>query len=203
MPYLATSFSEFWTRLHISLSSWLKEYLYIPLGGSREGEWKTYRNLFLVMALGGIWHGASLNFLVWGIGHGLALIVERKFFDKRSGGLLRWFITQSVVLLLWIFFRSADFGSALWVLQGIFSKNGENSLSYKVTTNFLGVFATCVLGHFLGARYWVKDAFWEKKLQVFAKKTTSLVTTCFLLALGIVVLVLGAGDSESFIYFVF
>src|SRR5690242_21641468 len=79
MPYLSANIAEFWRRWHISLSSWLRDYLFIPLGGSRDGEWHTARNLFLTMALGGLWHGASWNFVVWGMYNGLLLIGHRAF----------------------------------------------------------------------------------------------------------------------------
>src|SRR5262249_19203777 len=76
-PYIAESFSEFWTRWHISLSSFLRQYLYIPLGGNRAGTFRTYRNLMIVMVLGGLWHGAAWSYAIWGSVHGLALVVER------------------------------------------------------------------------------------------------------------------------------
>ena len=84
MPYIAKNVSDFWRRWHISLSSWLRDYLFIPLGGSRHGKWLTHRNLFLTMALGGLWHGASWNFVVWGIYHGLCLIVHREFVEFKN-----------------------------------------------------------------------------------------------------------------------
>ena len=77
LPYISTSFSEFWTRWHISLSTWLRTYLYIPLGGNRHGAWRTYLNLMIVMGLGGLWHGAGLGYLMWGLLHGLLLVLER------------------------------------------------------------------------------------------------------------------------------
>ena len=88
MPYLATNVSEFWRRWHISLSSWLRDYLFIPLGGSRGGNWATYRNLMITMTLGGLWHGANWTFVVWGILHGGLLVVHREFQDlcKRVPG---------------------------------------------------------------------------------------------------------------------
>ena len=77
LPYISTSFSEFWTRWHISLSTWLRTYLYVPLGGNRHGLWRTYLNLMIVMGLGGLWHGAGLGYLMWGLLHGLLLVLER------------------------------------------------------------------------------------------------------------------------------
>ena len=78
-PYFASGVTEFWRRWHISLSTWLRDYLYISLGGNRGGKLRTYRNLMLTMVLGGLWHGASWNFVIWGTLHGLALVVEREF----------------------------------------------------------------------------------------------------------------------------
>ena len=77
LPYIATSFSEFWTRWHMSLSAWLRTYLYVPLGGNRHGAFRTYLNLMIVMGLGGLWHGAGLSYLMWGLLHGLLLVAER------------------------------------------------------------------------------------------------------------------------------
>ena len=79
LPYISASFSEFWTRWHISLSTWLRTYLYIPLGGNRHGRFRTYSNLMIVMGLGGLWHGAGLSYLTWGLFLGLLLVIERPF----------------------------------------------------------------------------------------------------------------------------
>src|SRR6202023_3523817 len=79
MPYLSSNIAEFWRRWHISLSSWLRDYLFIPLGGSRGSTWKICRNLMITMTLGGLWHGASWTFVAWGVLHGLYLIVQRRF----------------------------------------------------------------------------------------------------------------------------
>jgi alginate O-acetyltransferase complex protein AlgI len=113
-PYMSSSPSEFWTRWHISLSSWLRDYLYIPLGGNRGGTWLTLRNLMITMTLGGLWHGAGILFLVWGVYHGLLLAVYRIFpIDQfligrfgRVGKLLSMFIFFHLVCIGWIFFRA-------------------------------------------------------------------------------------------------
>lgn len=118
LPYFARNISDFWHRWHISLSTWLRDYLFIPLGGSRQGRWKTHRNLFLTMVLGGLWHGASWNFVVWGIYHGLCLILHREFcqwrqlsgvlvsfFQSRVGIFVSQLLTFHVVCIGWIFFR--------------------------------------------------------------------------------------------------
>jgi D-alanyl-lipoteichoic acid acyltransferase DltB (MBOAT superfamily) len=116
-PYKALSITDFWRRWHISLSSWLRDYLYVPLGGNRKGEARTYINLILVMVLGGLWHGASANFLIWGGIHGGWLALERSM-GRRSlyaalPKLLRMAVTFAVVCLAWVFFRASDLPSAL------------------------------------------------------------------------------------------
>ena len=83
-PYLSLSIKEFWQRWHISLSTWLRDYLYIPLGGNRVDHWKIYRNLFITMLLGGLWHGAGWNFIIWGLLHGAYLSVNKIFFIKEK-----------------------------------------------------------------------------------------------------------------------
>ena len=128
-PYFATSITDFWRRWHISLSSWLRDYLYIPLGGIRHGTWATYRNLFLTMLLGGLWHGAGWTFVLWGAYQGALLVLERLFggrrlildaFEARGlwGGLVwlgRVLVTFHFVCLGWIFFRCEEVGP-LWMM---------------------------------------------------------------------------------------
>jgi len=116
-PYHAKSITEFWRRWHISLSSWLRDYLYIPLGGNKHGAVRTYVNLALVMLLGGLWHGASWNFVIWGGIHGFMLGFERlqgkDSLYRRLPGAARMAITFLLVLITWVFFRAADLPSAL------------------------------------------------------------------------------------------
>jgi len=117
-PYLATSITDFWRRWHISLSSWLKDYLYISLGGNRGTRWFTHRNLALTMLLGGLWHGAGWNFVVWGAIHGVALVVHKEWMRHVGAGKLPFvsrLITLYTVLLAWIYFRAANFTDA-WVM---------------------------------------------------------------------------------------
>ena len=130
-PYLSRNITEFWRRWHISLSSWLRDYLYLPLGGNRGSHFATYRNLFLVMLLGGLWHGASWNFVIWGAGHGIALGAHRAWCQwrgrpevdehDRSLALVRRLGTFALVTLLWILFRSPSFGAAQDYVGGILS----------------------------------------------------------------------------------
>ena len=121
-PYIASSIKDFWRRWHISLSSWFKEYLYIPLGGNREGTLKTYRNLMIVFFMTGLWHGASWNFVVWGLWHGLFIVLERMLPIEKF---LRWRLVQSaytmlVVICGWVFFRAETLSGAVTYLHRMF-----------------------------------------------------------------------------------
>jgi len=121
-PYKATSIQDFWRRWHMTLSRFLKEYVYIPLGGNRKGEARTYINLFATFLLGGIWHGAGWTFVLWGALHGLALMIHR-FWQKlgyKMHTLLAWFITFNFLNITWVFFRAKEFNDALKVLHGMF-----------------------------------------------------------------------------------
>jgi len=127
-PYLASSVTDFWHRWHMSLSRWLRDYLYIPLGGNRNGQLQTYRNLMLTMLLGGLWHGASWNFVVWGGYHGALLSLERLFRRKNAPEGVSWtalypvqaVITFALVMVGWVFFRAATFHDSLSVLHQMF-----------------------------------------------------------------------------------
>ena len=124
-PYLSRSISEFWRRWHISLSTWLRDYLYISLGGNRKGPRRTYANLMVTMLLGGLWHGASWTFVIWGGLHGIYLAMDKvrlrsaRVHESTVSDLLRWLMTFGLVSFTWVFFRAADFATAWAWLVGI------------------------------------------------------------------------------------
>ncbi len=129
-PYKAITIQDFWRRWHITLSRFLKDYIYIPLGGNRNGEFKTYINLFTTFFLAGIWHGASWTFVVWGIMHGFALIIHRVWqkYGFRMPILLAWFITFNFINISWVFFRANTFDDAFKVLGGMVNYSFDFSL---------------------------------------------------------------------------
>ena len=136
-PYVALSIQDFWRRWHMTLSRWLRDYLYISLGGNRKGRWKTQRNLFLTMFLGGLWHGASWNFAIWGVLHGLYLAIERQIqkatflhwnLENKLVRLFKWFIIFNLVCFAWIFFRAQDFDQSAIIIHNIFTMKGGLSL---------------------------------------------------------------------------
>jgi D-alanyl-lipoteichoic acid acyltransferase DltB (MBOAT superfamily) len=146
LPYFSANPSEFWQRWHISLSSWLRDYLYIPLGGNRLGDWKTYRNLMLTMALGGLWHGAAWNFVLWGIYHGTVLCVYRWFgwgSDSEEpvrsvSSALKKLVAISFFFALtyygWLLFRAVSFEQIAYFTETLLTGWGDGSLSMKRPT---------------------------------------------------------------------
>lgn len=130
-PYKATNIGDFWHRWHMTLSRFLRDYIYIPLGGNRVGEARLYVNLFLVFLIGGIWHGAGWTFVIWGCMHGIGIVIAR-FYSLHFGKMnkiLAWFITFNFVNIAWIFFRANDINSAFKVLGAMFSLENGFSLS--------------------------------------------------------------------------
>ena len=123
-PYLSSSIREFWRRWHISLSTWFKEYVYIPLGGSRRGSLKTCRNLMIVFFATGLWHGAGANFIIWGLYYGVFLILERgawgTFLEKNRFRALNHVYVMLVVVIGWVFFRAENLPDALLLLRKMF-----------------------------------------------------------------------------------
>ncbi|WP_419552152.1 MBOAT family O-acyltransferase [Candidatus Poriferisodalis sp.] len=132
-PYRALTLQDFWRRWHMTLSRWLRDYLYVPLGGNRGGRVNTYRNLMIVMLLGGLWHGSTWNFVIWGGIHGVVLAVERLVREQRErsgagpllspglGEVVRWLVTFHVVCLAWVFFRSESLSAAVEMLGAVAS----------------------------------------------------------------------------------
>lgn len=132
LPYLSKSVSEFWRRWHITLGSWFRDYVYIPLGGSREGKWKTVRNLGIVWLLTGLWHGASMNFVLWGAWFGLLIIAEHMIRRTKAGEVLRklpavfsWIYTMLAVVLGWVLFDTASVGAAFRFIGAMFGAGGS------------------------------------------------------------------------------
>jgi alginate O-acetyltransferase complex protein AlgI len=197
-PYVANDISEFWHRWHISLSTWLRDYLYIPLGGSRNGAFNTYRNLMITMLLGGLWHGASLNFVVWGGLHGLGLSIHR-FWAGLSGAprlpaVFSFFITLIFVTLLWVPFRAPDFQTSWDVVRLLFEFNVVGLSADSTSVFFALCLLVCLALHFCRNKG-VFFIFWR-----------NLSPTLYLISLGAVfaiALALRAVEYQPFIYFQF
>ncbi|MFA9391272.1 MAG: MBOAT family protein [Prolixibacteraceae bacterium] len=135
-PYISRSLQEFWSRWHISLSTWFKDYLYIPLGGSRKGKFRTHLNLWITMLVSGLWHGASWTFVVWGAVHAFFSSLERLTrWPERLGAsvglkFVAWFLITVQVLVAWVFFRAESIGQAFEIIQTMFSFKGSLELGW-------------------------------------------------------------------------
>jgi alginate O-acetyltransferase complex protein AlgI len=200
-PYRSASIGEFWRRWHLSLSNWLRDYLYIPLGGNRRGNRRTYANLIVVMLLGGLWHGASWNFVVWGGLHGAALVLERAWNPSpartRFGRFLRIAATFAFVLFTWVPFRAPDLASTrrYWgAMLGLGSPDGATGLVSGATGNpyLMGSLAVAAAVAFLGVQSW---DFTRRLTPIRA----ALAMALFVVSLGMLV----ATSFHPFIYFIF
>jgi alginate O-acetyltransferase complex protein AlgI len=146
-PYLAASVTEFWHRWHISLSTWLRDYLYISLGGNRKGRARTYVNLMLTMVLGGLWHGAAWTFVTWGTLHGVALVFEKWLMARRGSAAagaavwgsraVGWCVTMLIVFTAWVFFRAASFHQAFLMLRQMYGWAGGIAWYHPFTISIL------------------------------------------------------------------
>lgn len=152
-PYKSASITEFWRRWHISLSSWLKDYLYISMGGNRSGKIKTYINLFMTMLLGGLWHGANWKFVFWGVLHGLALAFER-FFQSRINfpktkvvKVMQIILTFHFVVFCWLFFRAKDFQTAFEIVNNISSLSFNLNEWYIILVGYKNVMMLIAFGY--------------------------------------------------------
>jgi D-alanyl-lipoteichoic acid acyltransferase DltB (MBOAT superfamily) len=149
-PYAAVSLQDFWRRWHMTLSRWLRDYLYIPLGGNRKGTLITYRNLMLTMVLGGLWHGAAWTFVIWGAIHGIGLALERALGWHPTSPAAKWFgrlLTFHVVCFAWIFFRADSFARAVTVLERLFTAWGQPSP--LVTTSVVLAIVVGIAGQYV------------------------------------------------------
>jgi alginate O-acetyltransferase complex protein AlgI len=151
-PYFTTSIGEFWRRWHITLGDWLRNYVYFPLGGSRQGLVRTCWNLFIVMLIAGIWHGSAWGFVVWGAFHGLALVVHRltnalgdrfenleKFWHNPLGILVAWFLTQLMVFISWVWFRLPNLQDSSVVLRHLLGYPADQQFAQKVYVEALNM----------------------------------------------------------------
>jgi alginate O-acetyltransferase complex protein AlgI len=159
-PYVSQSITEFWRRWHISLSTWLRDYLYITLGGNRGGTLKTYRNLFLTMLLGGLWHGANITYIVWGAWHGMWLAIEKALglnTSARTFNPIRWVLTFLLVIMGWVIFRSENLHVAARMYGAMFSF-GDWQLSELNRASVTGLqVATLIVAYLTLAFFGLRD----------------------------------------------
>jgi len=200
-PYKSESITDFWRRWHISLSTWLRDYLYVPLGGNRRGPLRTYVNLMTVMLVGGLWHGASWNFVIWGGIHGLMLAFERAQGKSspyhRLPHAVRVGLTFVIVCLAWVFFRAETLTGAFAYFRSLFGVSGATAASNAVagalyTPYHLAVFSLAVVVVWGAPNTWA-----------FTSRLTPLRAAYGLAVLGIAVLLMWTQTVNPFLYFQF
>ncbi|MEO6365288.1 MAG: MBOAT family O-acyltransferase [Luteimonas sp.] len=201
-PYAAVGFSDFWRRWHITLSAWLRDYLYIPLGGNRHGEARTYLALMVTMLLGGLWHGASWAFVVWGGLHGVYLASERvlraRFSGYRPGPMALLglgLLTYALVNVTWVFFRADSFGQAWLVLGGMF---GQNAKAVPILPTVQLVMVALIVGGIVCAHWAMRNRTLESAI---ARVPATVLSGTWALMLFAIVIAQGTGNA--FIYFQF
>lgn len=201
-PYLSKSITEFWRRWHISLSTWFREYLYIPLGGNRKGKIRTYINLWIVFLVTGLWHGASWNFIVWGLLHGLFIFIERLGLKKKLDKLniLSRVYTLLVVIVAWIFFRSDTLKIALDYLKVMFTPVFTCEFNLVSIFNLKVLIIIILATLFAGITKTIKE---KTKLKKLHKIYTIIEPMIVLIILLISILVLVSNTYNPFIYFRF
>lgn len=207
-PYKSFSVTDFWHRWHISLSTWLRDYLYISLGGNRKGRFRTYLNLIITMLLGGLWHGASWNFIVWGGLHGVALAVN-KFYRTVTGKARDWephgfrkligvIITFHFVCFAWIFFRNSTFEASMTMINQVF-RNFTPQLLPQLVEGYWKVFILMGIGFLL---HFSPDK-WQDACSRGVTKLPLLGKAVLLVALIYVVVQMKSTEIQPFIYFQF
>ena len=216
-PYFSSGFAEFWRRWHISLSTWFRDYLYIPLGGSRASNLRVPINLLIVFLASGLWHGASWNFVIWGGIHGVLLVSERAFSRLRaatsapaesaqrggwSAGIIRSLKIAAVfhfVTFAWIFFRAKTFSDAQYVIMNLFAADRQPFETYiqNDAAGKAGVIVVCLLLFF----EWLRSRDWNET--TLAKLRGYKLNYLFYAFLCVCIILMGVFDGESFIYFQF
>ncbi len=203
-PYQSASITEFWRRWHISLSSWLRDYLYISLGGNRKGKLRTYVNLMLTMLIGGLWHGASWKFVVWGAMHGITLALEKVwflFFPRNNNPIRKvfgWFLTFHIVCFAWIFFRAGSFEIAGRVLQRMFEP--VRGLDMAVVIDSYRLIISLILLAFL-LHFIPKN--WENSFIRFFDRWPLLLKALYVSVSIWIVVQVAQAEVQPFIYFQF
>jgi len=204
-PYQSRNLTEFWRRWHISLSSWLRDYLYIPLGGNRKGTFRTYLNNFLTMLIGGLWHGAAWKFVFWGAMHGVGLAVHKackpvlkKIPDNWLVVFISWALTFVYVSLLWVFFRAADFSQSVLIIQNIFVDFRWDQIPqfFEARMVWCIMMAALIVMHFIPQRYA------DKAQLIFIRSPWIVRLLTFLIVVQLVIEFMTA-EVSPFIYFQF
>lgn len=200
-PYAAIGFSDLWRRWHISLSTWLRDYLYIPLGGSKHGVVRMYSALMITMLLGGLWHGAAWTFVIWGALHGIYLVLERMLKGKihikinAFNGILLALLTYTLVNFTWVFFRAREFSTAMNMITSMIFINGEGE---KILQPFEIIKVIAIISILFICHWMMRNT----SLKEVSEKTSPWVLG-IVWAVMLFLIAISQGSGEQFIYFQF
>jgi D-alanyl-lipoteichoic acid acyltransferase DltB (MBOAT superfamily) len=211
-PYAAKGFSDFWSRWHISLSTWLRDYLYIPLGGNRYGQTRTLINLMLTMLIGGLWHGAAWTFVIWGGIHGAYLIAERflrtttlatwKFWRTTLGELCLIAVTYFMICLTWVFFRADTFPQSIQFIQAMFFLGEFRTVPSQYGEFLIGKWEMFVTGVTMSSILLIHFLLRRRTLEDAVSKMPGLFW--IIANVGMIVsIIMMPGEDRAFIYFQF
>ncbi|MEP1034893.1 MBOAT family O-acyltransferase [Ekhidna sp.] len=200
-PYFAISIKEFWSKWHISLSTWFRDYVYIPLGGNRVSKFSWYRNIVITFVVSGIWHGANWTFIAWGFLHGFYLLIETVFSSKRIKlpSLIRGIITFHLILLAWVFFRSNSIGDAVYILKNTFVS--WEIIDYSLLRITEQKYWFVIVATLIFIVVEAIDEKWNVSMKI--RNLGRAVRPILYLGMLIVIMLFGVWDSSSFIYFQF
>ena len=216
-PYIATSLTEFWHRWHISLSTWFRDYLYIPLGGSQKGPYRMHFNIFLVFLISGLWHGAAWTFVIWGGLHGILLILEKVLslgHPEQSDGLGKWvphwaqlLFTFGIVNVAWVFFRAESLSQSILMIKGLFTNQDVDSLvALRAFEIGMSVTAFCVLVLFIAMLCGFEWLHSKRNMSAQLRNQPIYIRWLAYYVIVMVLIIFGVYDNEqaqSFIYFQF
>lgn len=205
MPYTSRSITEFWRRWHMTLGGFMKDYLYIPLGGNKVTKRRMYFNLWVVFLISGLWHGASWNFVIWGAYHGLFLVLDKMFLIKvmnKIGGFFSTIITFIIVMIGWVLFRSETLDFALQYIKRLFSFTLSNDF-YPLPAFSVMIFVALLFAFFTSLKFGkkIKDFFFNKNIYSIKQHILLTLMTIVLLFLSVSFVV--SSDFNPFIYFRF
>jgi alginate O-acetyltransferase complex protein AlgI len=202
-PYFSKSFTEFWRRWHISLSTWFRDYVYIPLGGNKKGSKKTFINLFITFVLSGLWHGANINYMLWGALHGSMLIIEKKF-KLFKNGTFRSLIVFIIVSIFWLPFRAKDMHHLLTILQHVKIASVNIQQLPALFTEHFGMIKSGLLSLVFIIFLWIESRIGTKDFNTWIGQFRQPVRVAFYYSLVFIILLLVNFDIKPyFIYFQF
>lgn len=204
-PYLACSISEFWHRWHISLSTWFKDYVYIPLGGNRVGRARQYFNLMVTFLISGLWHGANWTFILWGGIHGIFQCIEKflgwnRIHWKGVSKILHWVLTFSIVSLAWIFFRANSVKEALYILNSIFTQPG---IPFLVLSDLFAIAMSLGIVFFKEFSDEKNISLWRNLSRKTIPSRKTIIEYLWIVGLTAYILLFGVLNGDQFIYFQF